>query len=67
MSAASRQKTCACCGREIKEGDRTNLEPLVDGLIRYVVTLWGHSTFRSVRVEGESGRESEPGIRARLK
>lgn len=63
MSAVSRQKTCACCGQDIKEGDRTNLEPLVDGIIRYVVTLWGHSTFRSVVVE--SRREPESRIRGR--
>lgn len=62
MSLAKRQKTCACCGQDIKEGDRINLEPLLDGVIRYVATLWDHSTFRNTR--GGQRRESQSGVRS---
>jgi len=44
MSAAHRQKTCAACGRPLLDSDRVNIEPLIDGVIRYVACHWGHTT-----------------------
>jgi hypothetical protein len=40
MSAASRQHTCAACGHPFQPDERTNLEPLVDDIVRYVATCW---------------------------
>lgn len=45
MSAAHRQLTCAACGGVIREEDRVDVEPLIDGQIRYVAVHWGHHTF----------------------
>lgn len=53
MSAAHRQRTCACCGVEIHEEDKVSVEPLVDGMIRYVAVLWDHHTYP---VRGTNGR-----------
>lgn len=50
MSAASRQRTCAACGGELREDDRTNVEPLIDDVIRYVAVHAGCSTFSPIRV-----------------
>lgn len=47
MSAAGRQKSCACCGQPIQENDLIDLETLVDLGIRVVVVLIGHSVFSS--------------------
>lgn len=44
MSAAHRQKTCACCGRAFLESDKINVEPLIDGSVRYVAVHWGETT-----------------------
>lgn len=44
MSAAKRQQTCAACGGPFLEGERTEVEPLIDGAIRYVAVHPGHST-----------------------
>ncbi|MYW94164.1 hypothetical protein G3I59_27020 [Amycolatopsis rubida] len=49
MSAASRQRTCAACGAPLREGERTDLEPLIDGKIRYVAVHSGHSTYAKAR------------------
>lgn len=40
MSAAHRQKTCAACGRLLREEDKVTVEPLIDGAIRYVACHW---------------------------
>lgn len=45
MSLAARQHTCACCGKEIRDGDDIDLEPLVDSSVRYIAIHCGHSTF----------------------
>ncbi|OXM59630.1 hypothetical protein CF165_46885 [Amycolatopsis vastitatis] len=45
MSAAERQRTCAACGGEFGAGERTDIEALLDGVVRYVAVHAGHSTF----------------------
>lgn len=45
MSAAHRQLTCAACGAPITEDQRSDVEPLIDGMIRYVAVHAGHHTF----------------------
>jgi hypothetical protein len=44
MSAAGRQRTCAACGAPFTAGQRSEIEPLLDGEIRYVAVHPGHST-----------------------
>ncbi|RZQ61126.1 hypothetical protein [Amycolatopsis suaedae] len=44
MSAAKRQRSCACCGKAFTDNERTEVEPLIDGMIRYVAVHPGHST-----------------------
>lgn len=44
MSVANRQRTCAVCGAPFVEGELTELEPLIDGVIRYVAVHVGHTT-----------------------
>lgn len=44
MSAAHRQVTCAVCGRPFDESDKINVEPLIDGPVRYVAVHWDEST-----------------------
>jgi hypothetical protein len=44
-SAAERQRTCAACGAEFRPGDRTEVEVLLDGEIRYVAVHGGHTTY----------------------
>lgn len=44
MSAVKRQRTCAVCGAPFAEGERAELEPLIDGVIRYLAVHPGHST-----------------------
>lgn len=55
MSAAHRQHSCACCGLVIHEEDMVSVEPLVDGVIRYVAVLWDHHTY-PVKLGGTNGR-----------
>lgn len=47
MSAAARCKTCSVCGGDLKEDDRTNIEPILEiGYpVRYVATCWHHSSY----------------------
>lgn len=45
MSAATRQRTCAGCGKRIAENEMTDIEPLIDPSIRYVVVHKKCSTF----------------------
>lgn len=45
MSQISRQRTCPACGQEIREGELTSIEALIDPSVRYIVVHWGHSTF----------------------
>lgn len=49
MSAASRQKTCAVCGALLLATDRTSVEPLIDGQVRYVAVHWNHHTFPTAK------------------
>jgi hypothetical protein len=59
MSAAARQRTCAACGAPFVRGEPTDLEPLVDGVIRYVAVHHGHSTQpRSRRTRARRWRSS---------
>ncbi|TQJ05930.1 hypothetical protein FB471_5775 [Amycolatopsis cihanbeyliensis] len=51
MSAAARQKTCAGCGQPLTVPQRTNVEPLIDGQVRYVAVHWGCTTHPN-RAEG---------------
>lgn len=44
MSAAHRQKTCAACGGPFREEDKITIEPLIDGIVRYVACHWNHTT-----------------------
>lgn len=44
MCAAARQRTCAACGAPFTAGQRSEIEPLLDGEIRYVAVHPGHST-----------------------
>jgi hypothetical protein len=50
MSAASRQRTCAACGAGFAPGERTEVEVLLDGAVRYVAVHPGHSTFPPLRL-----------------
>jgi len=45
VSAARRQRTCAACGGPFAVGERTDIEVLLDGIVRYVAVHAGHSTF----------------------
>lgn len=44
MSAAHRQLTCAACGGPFVEESPVNIEPLIDGVIRYVAVHWSCTT-----------------------
>lgn len=59
MSVAHRQKTCACCGRLLKDTDNITVEPLVDNNIRYVVTHWDCNTFVHHGKTGEHLTDTE--------
>jgi hypothetical protein len=50
VSAAHRQVTCACCGRPFTEEDKINVEPLIDGAVRYVAVHWGETTHPTRKV-----------------
>lgn len=49
MSAATRQRSCAVCGAPFVPGERTDVEVLLDGRIRYVAVHPGHSTYAPLR------------------
>lgn len=51
MSLAHRQKTCVCCGRPLETGQRTNIEPLIDPTVRYVIVHYGESSFPMTNAE----------------
>ncbi|SDX61463.1 hypothetical protein SAMN05421504_103261 [Amycolatopsis xylanica] len=46
MSVVKRQRTCAVCGAPFADGEQAELEPLIDGVIRYLAVHPGHSTWR---------------------
>lgn len=53
MSLIRRQSTCALCGKEFKEKELINVEPLIDPIIRYVAVHWNESTFTiKIQLEG---------------
>ncbi|MFD8499440.1 hypothetical protein [Amycolatopsis sp. NPDC059657] len=41
---AKRQRTCAACGAPFADGETAELEPLIDGVVRYLAVHPGHST-----------------------
>lgn len=47
--AAARQRTCAVCGGGFVPGERTEVEVLHDGAVRYVAVHPGHSTYARAR------------------
>lgn len=51
MSAVKRQRTCAVCGRPFTLGEPTDLEPLLDGVVRYVAVHAGHTTHPARRLQ----------------
>ncbi|WP_290056316.1 hypothetical protein [Amycolatopsis solani] len=51
--AAERQRTCAACGGAFLPGEHTEVEVLLDGMVRYVAVHPGHSTYSPAR-EGEA-------------
>ncbi len=56
MSTATRQHTCAVCGSPFLPQDRIDLEPLIDGAIRYIAVHAEHSTFAPPRLQHRTGR-----------
>lgn len=49
LSSAERQRTCAACGATFGPGERTEVEVLLDGEVRYVAVHPGHSTYAPQR------------------
>lgn len=49
LSSAERQRTCAGCGTAFGPGERTEVEVLLDGEVRYVAVHPGHSTYAPQR------------------
>lgn len=49
LSAAERQHSCAACGAAFGRGERTEVEVLLDGEVRYVAVHPGHSTYAPQR------------------
>ncbi|AUI57000.1 hypothetical protein [Amycolatopsis sp. BJA-103] len=49
MSAADRQRTCAACGGPFAPEERTGLETVIDGEVRYVAVHTRHSTYPPLR------------------
>jgi hypothetical protein len=47
MSLASRERSCAACGREFEPGEGFDIEPLIDQGVRYLAVHKNHSTFSS--------------------
>jgi len=54
--AADRQRTCAACGAEFTAGERTEVEVLLDGEVRYVAVHPGHTTYSPSRERTVAGR-----------
>ncbi|WP_410589838.1 hypothetical protein [Amycolatopsis sp. lyj-23] len=65
--AAARQRTCAVCGGPFASGERTGLEVLIDGEIRYVAVHSGHSTHASARERLAGSRLAGPAAAARAR
>jgi len=55
-SAAERQRTCAACGGEFRPGQRTEVEVLLDGEVRYVAVHAGHTTYSPRRERAAATR-----------
>ena len=47
MSLASRERSCAACGRAFEPGEPFDIEPLIDQGVRYLAVHKDHSTFSS--------------------
>ncbi|WP_284748757.1 hypothetical protein [Amycolatopsis sp. RTGN1] len=54
--AADRQRTCAMCGAEFRQGERTQLEAFSDGEVRYVAVHPGHTTHSPTRERAAARR-----------
>lgn len=57
--AASRQRTCAACGGEFVPGEHTEVEVILDGMVRYVAVHPGHTTYSSTRESQAAARLRE--------
>lgn len=62
LSAADRQRTCAACGGAFEAGQRTELEVLLDGGVRYVAVHAGHTTYSPAREQEASTRLRAIGV-----
>lgn len=56
MSLVSRQHTCASCGKEIRDDDNIDLEPLVDSSVRYIAIHRGCATFTPQKIDNPPGQ-----------
>ncbi|MGW4065870.1 hypothetical protein ACWEGE_46805 [Amycolatopsis sp. NPDC004747] len=54
--AADRQRTCAACGAAFAAGERTEVEPLLDGEVQYVAVHAGHTTYSPKRERAAASR-----------
>ncbi|NBH02744.1 hypothetical protein [Amycolatopsis sp. SID8362] len=57
--AAERQRTCAACGGAFVPGEHTEVEVLLDGIVRYVAVHPGHSTYSPAREGAAAARLRE--------
>ncbi|MBE1502106.1 hypothetical protein H4696_009206 [Amycolatopsis lexingtonensis] len=57
--AAERQRTCAACGGAFVPGEHTEVEVLLDGVVRYVAVHPGHSTYSPAREGAVAARLRE--------
>jgi hypothetical protein len=57
--AADRQRTCAVCGAEFTRGERTEVEAVSDGEVRYVAVHPGHTTYSPSRERAAARRLKE--------
>jgi hypothetical protein len=60
-SAADRQRTCAACGAAFAAGERTGVEVLLDGEVRYIAVHPDHTTYSPVREQRAATRLREAG------
>ncbi|WP_370966679.1 hypothetical protein [Amycolatopsis sp. cg9] len=57
--AAERQRTCAACGGAFVPGEHTEVEVLLDGMVRYVAVHPGHSTYSPAKEDAAAARLRE--------
>lgn len=63
MSAAHRCQTCVCCGQPFRDGERTDIEVILeaDAPAHYVAVIWGHSSFTEKRGTDETSSVQKRG------